>query len=141
MNVNFKSMVNVSQVICKGMVERRKGGAVVNVSSVGSKVASSERLAYGSSKAAMDQATRVMALELGPHKIRVNAVNPTLVWTDIARIHWTDPEKVARVKSRIPLGEIPEVDDVANAVLFLLSDKAAFINGTTLPVDGGRLSC
>lgn len=80
-----------------------------------------------------------MALELGPHKIRVNTVNPTVVMTDMGRINWSDPQKSAAMINRIPLGKFAEVDDVVNSILFLLSDKSAMTTGSSLMVDGGFL--
>ncbi|XP_055005983.1 L-xylulose reductase isoform X3 [Boleophthalmus pectinirostris] len=95
----------------------------------------------GSTKAALDMLTKVMALELGPYKIRVNCVNPTVVMTEMGRIGWSDAEKASAMKSRIPLGQFAEVEDVVNSILFLLSDKSNMTSGATLPVDGGFLCC
>ncbi|KAG8565096.1 hypothetical protein GDO81_012711, partial [Engystomops pustulosus] len=90
-------------------------------------------------KGALDMMTKVMALELGPKKIRVNCVNPTVVMTDMGRANWSDAQKAAPMLNRIPLGRFAEVDDVVHSVLFLLSDKSAMITGACLPVDGGFL--
>ncbi|XP_076447030.1 L-xylulose reductase-like [Babylonia areolata] len=137
---NFKSVFSISQVVARGMAEKGTGGSIVNVSSTAAKIGIEGHAAYCSSKAAVDSLTKVMALELGPMKIRVNSVNPTVVMTDMGRKHWGDPKKSGPVLARIPLGKFVEIEDVTNAVLFLLSDKAAMINGTTLTVDGG-LTC
>ncbi|XP_046584676.1 L-xylulose reductase-like isoform X1 [Haliotis rubra] len=139
-DVNIKSVINVSQVFAKGMVDSGHGGAIVNVSSVASQVALNEHTVYCSSKGAVDMLTKVMAMELGPKKIRVNSVNPTVVMTDMGRYAWSDPKKADPMLARIPLGKFVEIEDVVNAVLFLLSDKAAMINGTLLPIDGGILA-
>eukprot|EP00050_Salpingoeca_kvevrii_P017275 m.63603 g.63603 ORF g.63603 m.63603 type:complete len:118 (+) comp7466_c0_seq4:704-1057(+) len=96
--------------------------------------------ATGASKGAMDNLTRVMAVELGPHKIRCNCVNPTVVLTDMGRLGWSDPVKAGPMLSKIPLGRFSEVDEVVHAIAFLLSDQASMINGVMLPVDGGFLS-
>lgn len=82
--------------------------------------------------------TRVMALELGEHGIRVNAVNPTVIMTKMAKVGWSDPKKAAGMLSRIPLGKFGEIEDVVNATLFLLT--AEMITGHTLPIDGGFLA-
>ncbi|CAI8054183.1 L-xylulose reductase [Geodia barretti] len=87
----------------------------------------------------MDMATKVMALELGPHKIRVNAVNPTVVMTDMGKMAWSDPVKSSNAMTQIPLGRFAEEADVVNAIVFLLSDQSSMLSGVTLPVDGGRL--
>ncbi|XP_069122877.1 L-xylulose reductase-like [Argopecten irradians] len=139
-DINVKAIVNVSQVCAKGMIERGKGGAIVNMSSVASTMALKGHTSYGSSKGAVDMLTKVMCLELGPHKIRVNAVNPTVVWTDMGKASWTDPVKSGPLLSRIPLNKFVEVEDVVNATLFLLSDKSTMVNGTCMLLEGG-LSC
>lgn len=80
-----------------------------------------------------------MAFELGKHNIRVNAVNPTVVLTDLGRKVWGDPEKAKTMTQRTPLGRFAEVDEVANVIIFLLSDLASMVTGATLPIDGGFL--
>ncbi|XP_051888634.1 L-xylulose reductase [Pristis pectinata] len=139
-NVNVKAVLHVSQIIAKGMKCRGEGGAIVNVSSQASQCALKDHAVYCATKGAVDMLTKVMALELGPHKIRVNTVNPTVVMTALGRIAWSDPVKSAGMLSRIPMGKFAEVEDVVNAIIFLLSDKSAMINGVTLPVDGGFLA-
>ncbi|GLG99580.1 Dehydrogenase/reductase SDR family protein 7-like [Gryllus bimaculatus] len=139
--VNVKAIINVSQVVVRGMIDRKKGGSIVNLSSQASQAALADHTVYCGTKAAVDQISKVMALELGPHNIRVNCVNPTVVMTEMGKIGWSKPEKAGPMLSKIPLGRFSEVEDVVNAVMFLLSDKAAMINGVTLPVDGGFLAC
>ncbi|KAL0841203.1 hypothetical protein ABMA28_014943 [Loxostege sticticalis] len=95
---------------------------------------------YSASKAALDSLTRSMALELGPHGIRVNCVNPTVIMTEMAKVGWSDPVKASSMLSKIPLGRFGEVSEVVNAVVFLLSEKASMINGVELPIDGGFLA-
>ena len=84
---------------------------------------------------------RVMTLELGPKGIRVNCVNPTVVMTEMGKKGWSDPAKAGPMLKAIPLGRFAEVEDVVNAVVFLLSDHASLISGVTLPVDGGFTAC
>jgi len=96
---------------------------------------------YCGTKAALDMISRVMALELGKHKIRVNCVNPTVVMTEMGKLGWSDPFKADPMLAKIPMGRFAEVEDVVNSVMFLLSDKSAMINGAALPVDGGFLGC
>ncbi|XP_062567479.1 D-erythrulose reductase-like [Saccostrea cucullata] len=136
-NVNTKALFNISQVVAKGMVEREQGGSIVNVSSVASSRALDDHIAYCSSKAAVDSMTKVMALELGKHKIRVNSVNPTVTWTDMAEYAWSDPAKSGPMLDKIPMGKFVEVEDVVNTVLFLLSDKSAMTSGQHVVLDGG----
>ncbi|XP_028826572.1 L-xylulose reductase [Denticeps clupeoides] len=140
-NTNVKAPLHVAQIVARGMKARGTGGSIVNVSSQASQCALKDHAVYCATKGALDMLTRVMALELGPYQIRVNSVNPTVVMTDMGRLGWSDPEKARTMTSRIPLGRFAEVEDVVNAILFLLSDKSAMTNGVTLPVDGGFLAC
>ncbi|XP_078692984.1 L-xylulose reductase-like [Branchiostoma floridae x Branchiostoma belcheri] len=140
MHVNVRAAMQVSQIVAKGMVERGTGGSIVNVSSPAAKRALKEHTSYCASKGALDIMSKVMALELGPHKIRVNTVNPTITMTDMGIKVWSDPAKSGPMLARIPLGKFLEVEDVVHAILFLLSDKAAMMTGTNLPVEGGFLA-
>jgi NAD(P)-dependent dehydrogenase (short-subunit alcohol dehydrogenase family) len=136
-NVNVRAMMIVSQVVAKNMIERKCGGAVVNFSSIADTLAFQDHTTYCISKGGVDQLTRCMALELGPHKIRTNAVAPCMTMTPLGKKAWSDPEKREGALKRIPLGRFNEPIDVANAVAFLLSEQAAMINGAVVPVDGG----
>eukprot|EP00026_Physarum_polycephalum_P011489 Phypoly_transcript_11719.p1 GENE.Phypoly_transcript_11719~~Phypoly_transcript_11719.p1 ORF type:complete len:268 (-),score=33.45 Phypoly_transcript_11719:387-1106(-) len=103
MNINVRSVLIVSQIIAKKMIARGGGGAIVNMSSQASSVALENHTAYCTSKGALDQLTRVMALELGSHKIRVNCVNPTVTLTPMGQMAWSDPKKADPVLQRIPV--------------------------------------
>ena len=101
----MKPVVNLGQVVAKKLIEANKPGTIVNVSSQASLIGMPRHTSYGASKAAMDQITRVMAAELGPKGIRTNAINPTVTLTPMGAEFWgSDPEKAAKMKSRIPLG-------------------------------------
>ncbi|OWR42712.1 L-xylulose reductase [Danaus plexippus plexippus] len=139
-NINVKSVINISQVVARKMIEKKIAGAIVNVSSQASKKALKNHTIYGATKAALDSVTRTMALELGPYGIRVNAVNPTVIMTEMGKTEWSDPIKANAMLSRIPLDRFGEVSEVSDAVLYLLSDKASMINGVELPIDGGFLA-
>jgi L-xylulose reductase len=82
-SLNVKAVINVSQIVTNQMIKHNKPGAIVNISSQSSMRALKEHLVYCATKGALDQITRVLALELAPHKIRVNSVNPTVVWTEL----------------------------------------------------------
>lgn len=140
-DINVKAMMHISQIVAKSMVERKIGGSIVNMSSQASQAALTDHVVYGMTKAAVDQMTRVMALELGPHKIRVNAVNPTVVMTAMAAVGWSKPEKRDPMIAKIPLGRFCEVSDVVGPVLYFLSDLSLMVTGTTHPIDGGFLAC
>ena len=96
-----------------------------------------DHAAYCASKGALDAMGRVMANELGRHAIRVNTVNPAITLTAMARKAWSDPQKSAPMLKRMPLGRFIEPEEVADVVLFLLSDRASMVNGAIVPVDGG----
>lgn len=137
MGVNVRSVITVSQIAARNMIERGVPGAIVNVSSQASQVGLPDHTSYCISKGGVDQLTRCMALELGPKKIRTNAVNPTVVLTALGRAAWSDPEKAGPMLSRIPIGRFAEIKDAVDPILFLLSDQSEMINGATLPIDGG----
>lgn len=140
MAVNVRAVLIVSQVIARGMIARGNGGAIVNVSSQSSMRALRDHTAYCTSKGALDQLTRVMALELGEHQIRVNAVHPTVTLTPMGEMAWGDPAKSAPMLARIPLGRFAKPRHVAEVVAYLLSDQADMVHGVMLPIDGGFLT-
>ncbi len=140
MAVNVRAALVISQVVAAGMRRRGRGGAIVNVSSQSSMRGLVDHAAYCALKGALDQLTRVMAVELGPHGIRVNAVNPTVTLTPMGEMAWSDPAKSEPMRARIPLGRFARPRDVAHAVAYLLSDEAAMVHGVMLPVDGGFLA-
>ena len=139
MAVNARAMMVVSQAISQRMIDRNVPGAIVNLSSVASKFGIPDHTGYCASKGAVDQLTRVMARELGPHGIRVNAVNPTVTLTPMGDKVWGDPAKSQPLLDRIPLGRFAQPIEVAHVVAYLLSDYSAMVHGVTLPVDGGFL--
>ncbi|KAJ8687135.1 hypothetical protein QAD02_022929 [Eretmocerus hayati] len=136
-NVNLKSVLNVSQIVSKDMLRRKVAGSIVNVSSVASLVAVKDHAIYCSVKAALDMLTKVMALELGPHNIRVNTVNPTLVMTAMGKANWSDPEKAATLRVKIPMDRFAEPEEVVDSIVFLLSNKSSMVNGSGITIDGG----
>jgi NAD(P)-dependent dehydrogenase (short-subunit alcohol dehydrogenase family) len=137
MAVNLRAALVVSQVVAKGMIKRGVAGSIVNVSSMSSFQALPDHAAYAASKAGLDQLTKVMAVELGPHGIRVNSINPTVVLTEMGKRVWSDPKKGGPMLARIPLQRFAECEDIASVVCFVLSDAAAMVNGLALRVDGG----
>ena len=139
MAVNVRAALILAQEVAKKLIEERRSGAIVNVSSTASFLGQPEHTAYAASKAALDALTRAMAVELGVYNIRANSVNPTVTMTAMATKAWSDPAKAGPLLKRIPLGRFVEPAEVADAILYLLSDRAAMINGVTLRVDGGHL--
>lgn len=139
MAVNVRAALILGQEVARNLIARGQNGAIVNVSSTASCLGQLEHTAYGASKGALDSLTRAMAVEFGVHGIRTNAVNPTVTMTEMAAQAWSDPERSGALLARIPLGRFAQPDEVAAAILYLLSDEASMINGVTLRVDGGHL--
>jgi len=141
MSVNARGALLVIKYAAKSMIRLGKGGAIVNVSSQASLAALSGHISYGSSKAALDNITRVSALELGQYSIRVNGVNPTVVMTEMSAFYWGRPEIGDPFISQMPLGRWATEDEIAAPIVFLLGDGAAMITGVSLPIDGGFTAC
>ncbi|MEP3848112.1 MAG: SDR family oxidoreductase [Paracoccaceae bacterium] len=137
MSINARGALLVTKYASQSMIRLGNGGAIVNVSSQASLVALRGHISYGSSKAALDNITRVSAMELGPHGIRVNGVNPTVVMTPMSAWYWGRPEIQGPFLETMPLQKWATEDDIAAPVVFLLSDGAAMISGVCLPIDGG----
>ena len=136
--VNLKGAFLVGQAVARVMAAGH-GGAIVNMSSVNGVLAIPTIASYNASKGAIDQLTRVMALALAGRGIRVNAVAPGKIATELAqKAVLTSDEAKARILSRTPLGRLGEPAEIADAVAFLLSDAASYISGEILYVDGGR---
>jgi L-xylulose reductase len=139
MNVNVLAAMILGKEAARSMIARGKRGAIVNVSSISSSLGFAGHAAYCASKGALDSLTMVMANELGAHGIRVNAVNPTVVLTPMGVKAWSDPAKAGPMLKRIPMGRFVEPEEVAEAIAYLLSDKAGMVTGVAMPVDGGFL--
>lgn len=134
-NVNVDSVLILSQRVAKKMISQGIKGAIVNMSSQASQRSLIHHTSYCSSKAAIDQLTATMALELGPFGIRVNAINPTAVMTDMGKLAWSDPVKSKMMLDRIPMSKFAQVEDVVNTAIFLMCTD--MVSGHCVPVDGG----
>jgi L-xylulose reductase len=136
-SINARGSLLVIKYAAASMVRLGVGGSIVNVSSQASLVALNGHISYGSSKAALDNITRVSALELGQYNIRVNGVNPTVVMTEMSNFYWGRPEIGEPFLAQMPLGRWATEDEIAAPIVFLLSDDASMISGVSLPIDGG----
>ncbi len=136
-DINLKGVFNCAQAVAPEMVAQ-ESGVILNAASVVGLYGNFGQSNYVASKAGVIGLTKVWARELGPKGVRVNAVAPGFIATDMVG---TIPEKViAAIRAKTPLARLGEARDIANAYLFLASDEAAFINGTTLSVDGGLVA-
>lgn len=138
-DVNLIGTFVASQRAAKMMVEAGIEGAIVNMSSINAQVAIPAIPAYCASKGGVMQLTKAMSLALAPKGIRVNAVGPGSIDTDMMAGVNANPEAMARVMSRTPLGRVGLAREIGDVVAFLVSKKASYITGETIYVDGGRL--
>jgi 3-oxoacyl-[acyl-carrier protein] reductase len=140
LDINLRGMFLVAQAVAARMVARGRGGAIVNMSSTNAFEGEAGYTHYNSSKGAITMLTRTMAVELGAHGIRVNALCPGKILTPLQG-EAEDPGYTARYeREKIPLGRSGTVEEVAAAYAFLASDEATFITGEMLVVDGGQLA-
>ena len=141
--INLKGAFIVGQAVAKQMVKQieagNKPGAIINMSSVNAVFAIANQVPYSVSKGGVGQLTKVMALSLAPYGIRVNAIGPGSIMTDMLASVNSNPEAKARILSRTPLGRIGEPSEIATIASFLASDAASYITGQTIFADGGRL--
>ncbi len=140
MGINLRAALICAQAFARARVASGGGGAILNVTSIAGHRGFEEHMVYAASKAGLEGATRVMARELGPHGIRVNAVAPTVTMTDLAAAAWSDPAKKDPMMVRHPIGRFAEVEDVARSITMLLSEDAPMVTGAVLPIDGGFLA-
>jgi len=134
-DVNLTSAYRLTRQAAKSLIETR--GSVVNIASLSADRAVPGIVPYGSTKAALTQLGKGLAVELGPHGVRVNTVAPGYIQTSMTAEVLNREEFRNRVLSRIPLQRLADGDDVADVVLFLVSDAARYVTGVVLPVDGG----
>jgi NAD(P)-dependent dehydrogenase (short-subunit alcohol dehydrogenase family) len=135
-DVNLKGLFFACQAAGRHMVERGHG-RIVNMSSQAGHVGIRRHAAYCASKGGVELLTKVLALEWGSRGVTVNTVAPTFIWTPGTAERLSQPDFLADVLSRIPVGRVGTTAEVAAAVIFLASDAAAMVNGTSLLVDGG----
>jgi NAD(P)-dependent dehydrogenase (short-subunit alcohol dehydrogenase family) len=143
LRVNLKGSFLASQAVARHMVERVKAGGpagvIVNLSSVNAVFAIPNQVPYSISKGGINQLTKVTALALAPYGIRVNAIGPGSIMTDMLSTVMDNPEARRRILSRTPLGRLGEPEEIAAVAAFLASDQASYITGQTIYADGGRL--
>ena len=143
LRVNLKGAFLVGQAAARRMVAQviagKSAGAIINMSSINAEVAIANHTPYCVSKGGLNQLTKVMALALAPYGIRVNAIGPGSIMTDILKAVANDREAKRRLLSRTPLGRIGAPEEIAAVAVFLASQDASYVTGQTLYADGGRL--
>ena len=138
LQVNLLGAIQMARSALRHLLRLNAGGRLINISSIDGSRGYKGLAAYSASKAGLDGLTRSLAREVGSRGITVNSVAPGYVNTEMSSSY--RPDQLARIVNRTPLGRLGSTDDVTGAVLFLLSDRAGFITGQTLTVDGG-LTC
>ena len=142
--VNLKGVFLTGQAAARQMVAQKRegagGGVVINMSSINGVVAIPTIAPYVSSKGGVNQLTKAMALSLAPHGIRVNAIGPGSIATEMGLAVLNDPEKRRGAMSRTPLGRMGEPEEIGRVAVFLASDDSSYITGQTIYPDGGRLA-
>jgi NAD(P)-dependent dehydrogenase (short-subunit alcohol dehydrogenase family) len=135
---NLCSVFSISREVVKHMLTQ-KSGCIINISSMAAQYGLPKVIAYSASKTAIDGMTRAMAVELSPSGIRVNAIAPGFIYSDMtAKALDSDPERKAKVFGRTPMGYMGQPEDIGAAAMYLASDAAKYITGVVLPVDGGN---
>lgn len=137
MALNLRAAFFVAQAVSRGMIAAGIEGSIVQLSSQMGHVGGARRSVYCASKWAMEGMTRAMAIDLGPHRIRVNTLCPTFIETPLTRPFFEDPAFLDHVLGKIKLGRLGQVEDLMGAVTFLCSDAAALMTGSSLMIDGG----
>ena len=135
--VNLTGPLRCIDAVVPEMIKQGDGGAIVNITSIAASIGFDDYVAYCASKAGLMGVTRASALALAPHRIRVNAVAPGIIHTDMTKDLYADPAAAAAIVERIPLGYIAEPVEVAKAVLYLVSDLSTYVTGIELLVDAG----
>ncbi|MEM8555403.1 MAG: SDR family oxidoreductase [Pseudomonadota bacterium] len=137
MAVNVRAAYFLAQLVAKDLVERSRKGSIIQISSQMGHVGGLDRAVYCGSKHAVEGFTKAMAMEWGKSGIRVNTVCPTFIRTPFTEATFNDSDKLAWIMSKIKLDRVGEIEDIMGAVVFLASDAAAMVTGTSLLIDGG----
>jgi NAD(P)-dependent dehydrogenase (short-subunit alcohol dehydrogenase family) len=136
-DLNVRGAYFLTRAVAKGLAEAGRPGSLINISSQMAHVGGIDRAVYCATKHAVEGFTKAMAIEWGPKGIRVNTICPTFILTPLSRVTFDNPERAAWIREKIKLGRPGEVEDIMGAVIFLASDAAALVTGTSLLVDGG----
>jgi NAD(P)-dependent dehydrogenase (short-subunit alcohol dehydrogenase family) len=137
MDLNLRAAYFLTREVARSLISAGRPGSLINISSQMGHVGGPDRAVYAASKHALEGMTKAMAIEWGPHGIRINTLCPTFIRTPLAEPTLKDPARRAWIEAKIKLGRLGEVTDIMGPVVFLASDASALITGTHLLVDGG----
>jgi len=137
MGLNLRSAFFVAQAVARRLIEAEKPGSIIHMSSQMGQVGGARRSVYCASKHAIQGLTKAMAIDLAPHRIRVNAICPTFIETPMTRSFFAAPAFLDDVLSKIKLGRVGQVEDLMGAIVLLAGDGSAMMTGTSVLIDGG----
>lgn len=138
LDVNLTGAFTCTQEVARVMIEGKRGGRIVFITSLAENVTNSNQVDYGASKAGLKMTMAGFAAALGPFGITCNAIAPGMIMTPMTEHHWAQPGPAEEIKQRVPVGRIGRPEDIGHAAVFLASPEADYISGITLRVDGGH---
>jgi NAD(P)-dependent dehydrogenase (short-subunit alcohol dehydrogenase family) len=136
-DINVRAAFFMAQAVARRLISAGRPGSIIQISSQMGHVGSPRRSVYCASKHALEGMTKAMALELAPHNIRVNSLAPTFVETAMTKPYFENPDFRKFVLDKIKLGRVAQLEDLMGAIVFLASDAASMMTGTSLVIDGG----
>lgn len=137
MDINLRSAYFLSTWTAKGLIGQGKPGSIIHISSQMGHVGGQDRAVYCAGKHALEGMIKAMAIEWGPHSIRINTICPTFILTNLTQKVFDDPDKRAWVEGQIALPRVGRVEDIMGAALYLATDASAMVTGTSILIDGG----
>jgi NAD(P)-dependent dehydrogenase (short-subunit alcohol dehydrogenase family) len=137
MAVNLRGAYFLSAEVARGLIEAGRPGSIIHISSQMGHVGGVERAVYCATKHGLEGMVKAMAIEWGPHRVRINTICPTFIRTPLTEPTFANPERVRWIEEKIKLGRVGAVEDVMGAVVYLASEASALVTGTSLMIDGG----